>query len=150
MTALTTQLAALIYLFIFASAIRLRYTQPERERSFKVPGGNVGMWMIAGVGFITSLAVFFLGFVPPEQLDTETDGRNADVGFENLCEDVRNTLQKMDVEKRELMRQRFEMGLSLQEIADSKQLNLSATKMRFYRALDEFKAVYEREHLRIA
>jgi amino acid transporter len=69
MTALTTQLAALIYLFIFASAIRLRYTQPDRVRTFKVPGGNLGMWLISGFGFLTALLVFLLGFVPPEKLD---------------------------------------------------------------------------------
>lgn len=69
MTALTTQMAALIYLFIFASAIRLRYTQPNRVRTFRVPGGNVGMWIVSGFGFITALTVFFLGFVPPEKLE---------------------------------------------------------------------------------
>ncbi len=69
MTALTTQLAAIIYLFIFASAIRLRYTQPDRVRTFKVPGGNLGMWLISGFGFLTALSVFILGFVPPEKLD---------------------------------------------------------------------------------
>ncbi len=69
MTALTTQLAALIYVFIFASAIRLRYTQPDRVRTFKVPGGNIGMWLVAGAGFFIALLVFFLGFVPPEKLD---------------------------------------------------------------------------------
>lgn len=69
MTALTTQLAALIYLFIFASAIRLRYTQPSVVRSFKVPGGVVGMWIISGAGFLIALSVFILGFVPPEKLD---------------------------------------------------------------------------------
>ncbi len=72
MTALTTQLAALIYLFIFASAIRLRYTQPERVRSFRVPGGTPGIWIISGLGFLTALAVFLLGFVPPEKLDYAT------------------------------------------------------------------------------
>jgi glutamate:GABA antiporter len=69
MTALTTQMAAIIYLFIFASAIRLRYTQPDKVRSFRVPGGNIGMWLTAGFGFLIALLVFFLGFVPPEKLD---------------------------------------------------------------------------------
>jgi amino acid transporter len=69
MTALTTQMAALIYLFIFASAIRLRYTQPHKNRPFRIPGGKVGVWLFSGAGFITALSVFFLGFVPPEKLD---------------------------------------------------------------------------------
>ena len=85
-----------------------------------------------------------------EQHDTETETPTTHLGVEDLCEDVRNTLEKIDVEKRELMRQRFEMGLTLQEIADSSQLQLSATKMRLYRALDEFKTVYQREYQQTA
>ena len=85
-----------------------------------------------------------------EIVDNDEETRTTDAGVENLCEDVRNTLAKMDSEKRELMRQWFEMGLSLQEIADSKQLKLSATKMRLYRALDEFKVAYQRDRLQTA
>ncbi len=33
------------YLVMFAAAIRLRYSDAERKRVYKVPGGNAGMWV---------------------------------------------------------------------------------------------------------
>jgi hypothetical protein len=38
----------------YAAAIRLRYPQPDLKRSYRVPGGSVGKWCIAGVGFPVS------------------------------------------------------------------------------------------------
>jgi uncharacterized membrane protein len=35
-----------------------------------VPGGNFGLWMVAGFGILASLFALFIGFVPPKQLDT--------------------------------------------------------------------------------
>ncbi len=68
-TALTTQFAMVMYLLIFLSGIRLRYKYPHVERSYRVPGGNIGMWLIAGVGAVTSIFAFFICFVPPSKLD---------------------------------------------------------------------------------
>ena len=70
LTDLTAQLTTLMYLFMFAAAITLRYTQRDIERPYKVPGGNFGMWMVAGFGILASLFAFFIGFVPPAQLKT--------------------------------------------------------------------------------
>ncbi|AJK48702.1 APC family permease [Burkholderia plantarii] len=53
------------YLFMFAAAIHLRYKRPDVARSFKVPGGNLGMWICAGLGLAVSLLAGYLGFVPP-------------------------------------------------------------------------------------
>lgn len=70
LSALATQLYLVMYVLLFASAIYLRYKKPKMERPYKVFGGNAGMNLVAGVGGIVSLSVFFLGFVPPEQLNT--------------------------------------------------------------------------------
>jgi len=70
LTALTAQLQAIFYGLMFLSAIRLRYKDPARVRAFRIPGGNIGMWIVAGLGFCCCLAVFLLGFVPPANLDT--------------------------------------------------------------------------------
>jgi amino acid transporter len=35
------------YLFIFPTVIKLRYTHPDVERPYRVPGGNVGVWAAA-------------------------------------------------------------------------------------------------------
>lgn len=70
LTALTAQLTTLIYLLMFSAAIYLRYSQPNRPRPYKIPGGNVGMWIVAGLGIVASLLALFIGFVPPGQLET--------------------------------------------------------------------------------
>lgn len=68
LTALTSQLALIFYIFMFAAVIRLRYKSPEVSRSYKIPGGILGVWTVAGIGILTSLGVIFLGFLPPSDL----------------------------------------------------------------------------------
>lgn len=65
---ITSQLSIIVYLLIFAAVIYLRYSQPDRPRPFKIPGGKIGVWLIAGISWVTCLIVFSLGFIPPEQL----------------------------------------------------------------------------------
>jgi putative glutamate/gamma-aminobutyrate antiporter len=65
LTALTTQILVMMYIMIFAAAIRLRYTQPDAPRAYKIPGGNYGMWIVAGMGLIGSAFALVIGFVPP-------------------------------------------------------------------------------------
>ena len=38
----------LSYLLIFPTVIKLRYSHPDQERPYRVPGGNTGVW-IAGI-----------------------------------------------------------------------------------------------------
>lgn len=68
LTDLTAQLALLSYLFFFAAAIRLRYTQPQVKRRFRIPGGNVGVWGVGILGIATCLFAMGIGFVPPSQI----------------------------------------------------------------------------------
>lgn len=65
LSALTAQLAMMVYLLMFAAGIRLRYSHPQQERAYRVPGKNLGMWLAAGAGFLTSLFAIALGFIPP-------------------------------------------------------------------------------------
>jgi amino acid transporter len=65
LSVMASQLSLLMYTILFAAAIRLRYTQPNTPRSFKIPGKNWGMWLVAGSGILISLAVVILGFFPP-------------------------------------------------------------------------------------
>ena len=55
---LTVTLYLIMYLLMFGAAIYLRYSQPNRKRTFKVPGGIVGMWIIGGAGLLGSLLAF--------------------------------------------------------------------------------------------
>jgi len=65
---LTVTLYLIMYLLMFAAAIHLRYSQRDRPRPFRVPGGMAGMWIIGGGGFLGSLLAFVLSFVPPSQI----------------------------------------------------------------------------------
>jgi amino acid transporter len=68
LVALTSILTLIMCILVFASVIRLRYTQPDVPRAYKIPGGNIGVWIIGGIGILTCAFAFFLGFMPPEQL----------------------------------------------------------------------------------
>ncbi|MCC3283493.1 MULTISPECIES: putative glutamine/gamma-aminobutyrate antiporter GadC [Arthrobacter] len=65
---LTVILYLVMYLLMFAAAIYLRYSQPNRPRPYRVPGGDIGMWLIGGVGFLGSLMAFVFSFIPPDQI----------------------------------------------------------------------------------
>lgn len=65
LSAMTSQLAVLFYLFLFAAAIYLRYQNADTERAFRIPGGKPGMWIVAGLGIVSCLITFLLGFLPP-------------------------------------------------------------------------------------
>lgn len=68
---LTVLLYLIMYLLMFASAIVLRYKLPKQERPFAIGRkSNMGMWIIAGLGFAGSLLAFILSFIPPSQINT--------------------------------------------------------------------------------
>ena len=64
MSALTAQLYMVMYLLMFAAAIKLRYSKPDISRPYKVPGGKIGMWLVSGIAFLTSLFAIITGFIP--------------------------------------------------------------------------------------
>ena len=66
---LCSQLALLVYIFMFAAAIKLRYSQPHRSGSYKIPGGNSVLWLLSISGIICCLFAMAVGFIPPAQLD---------------------------------------------------------------------------------
>lgn len=72
LTALTAALYLIMYILLYAAAIRLRYSQPNVERTYRIPGGNFGMWFVAGVGLLAVLFAFVVGFFPPAQLKVGT------------------------------------------------------------------------------
>jgi glutamate:GABA antiporter len=67
-SAMTIALYLIAYMLMYAAAIRLRYTAPSLVRPFRIPGGFVGMWLTAGVGFLGVLFSFLVAFFPPAQL----------------------------------------------------------------------------------
>ncbi len=66
LSAMAAQLSLLMYAILFAAAISLRYSQAETKRAFRIPGGkNWGIWLAAGSGFLVSISIVILGFIPP-------------------------------------------------------------------------------------
>lgn len=72
---LLTQTITVLYMFyyilMFTAFLRLRYDQPNRPRSFKVPGGMVGAWIVTGIGLISSVFAIVLAIYPPAQVKSE-------------------------------------------------------------------------------
>ncbi len=68
LTALTACLYLFMYMLLFATAIKLRFSDPDVPRAFKVPGGNFGMVVIAGIGLLAVLFAYIILFFPPSNL----------------------------------------------------------------------------------
>lgn len=68
LSSITIVLYLIMYFMLFIAGIRLRYSQADVPRAYKVPGGNFGMWALAGIGIIAVVFAFMVGFIPPEQL----------------------------------------------------------------------------------
>ena len=64
MSALTVLLLCIVYLFVFASVIKLRYSQPDVPRAFRIPGGKAGVWIVGGVGFVATALSFVVSLFP--------------------------------------------------------------------------------------
>ncbi len=70
MTALAAQLYLMMYILMFIAAIRLRYIRPDVPRPYKIPGGKIGMWIVAGLGTFACVFAILFGFVPTQSIKT--------------------------------------------------------------------------------
>ena len=68
LTAMTATLYLVMYMMMYAAAIRLRYTHPELPRTYKIPCGNTGMWVISLIGLAGVIFACIVGFFPPTNL----------------------------------------------------------------------------------
>lgn len=68
LTVLVAQLYLIMYILLFAAAIRLRYSHPHIQRAYSVPGGNVGIWITSVIGILACLFALIIGFFPPSQV----------------------------------------------------------------------------------
>jgi len=68
--AMAAELYMIMYVLLFISAIRLRYLKPNVKRAYRVPGGNIGMWIFAILGISGSLFAAIISFFPPSQIQT--------------------------------------------------------------------------------
>ncbi|NGX33968.1 MAG: Glutamate/gamma-aminobutyrate antiporter [Candidatus Anoxychlamydiales bacterium] len=71
LTALTVILYLIMYVLLYLTGIILRYKEPKMNRPYKIPGGNFGMWLVAGIGLLAVLFGIIVGFFPPSLLPIE-------------------------------------------------------------------------------
>ncbi|MBS0646197.1 MAG: amino acid permease [Verrucomicrobia bacterium] len=65
LSALATQMYLIMYLFLLVSTLVLRYRKPLVNRAYQVPGGWIGIWFLAGLGFVSCLFAIIISFLPP-------------------------------------------------------------------------------------
>jgi len=70
LTVMVAQVYMIMYLLMFAAAIKLRYKKSDVPRAYKIPGGNLGMWIVSSIGIVSSLFAMIIGFFPPAQIPT--------------------------------------------------------------------------------
>lgn len=66
--ALASILYSTMYIIMFATGIKLRYSQPHTPRPYCVPGGNLGMWIWGLTGSVVSMFVIVIGLFPPDTI----------------------------------------------------------------------------------
>lgn len=66
-TALSTELYLLMYVMMFLAAIKLKRTHGHLASDFKIPGGRIGLNIVAVTGLIGCFVTLVVGFIPPEQ-----------------------------------------------------------------------------------
>ena len=66
---LASQLYLIMYILMFIAGIILRYKKPHVPRAYKIPFGNVGMWILSGIGIMGAFFALVMGFFPPDQVE---------------------------------------------------------------------------------
>lgn len=69
LTALSTQLYILMYVIMFSSGIWLRYKYAKQKRTFAIPGGKLGMWLVGLLGLSGCIITLVVGFIPPSNIN---------------------------------------------------------------------------------
>lgn len=69
LSVLSAQTYLVMYILMFIAAIRLRYIQKDVVRTYKVPFERKGMWLVGGLGILSSVGALAIGFVPPTQIE---------------------------------------------------------------------------------
>ncbi len=68
LSAMTATLYLVMYMLMYAAALKLRYTHPELPRAYKIPGGDVAMWVVTIIGILGVGFACVVGFFPPSNL----------------------------------------------------------------------------------
>jgi glutamate:GABA antiporter len=69
LTVLSAQSYLIMYIMMFISAIRLRYSKPNVPRVYKIPFPHKGIWLVSSMGIAASVFTITVGFIPPAHLE---------------------------------------------------------------------------------
>ncbi|PCI38984.1 MAG: amino acid permease [Thiotrichales bacterium] len=70
LTVLTAQLYMLMYVFMFAAGIYLKYkNKVTASKDFRIPFGKIGMYTVATIGLIGVIFTFVIGLIPPDNIE---------------------------------------------------------------------------------
>ena len=72
LTALSTELYMMMYVLMFGAAIMLRYKYVTEHIAFKIPGGKLGIWIVALLGLCGCLLTIVVSFIPPDYIILES------------------------------------------------------------------------------
>lgn len=65
LSAMTVELLCIVYVLVFVSLVKLRYSKPDVPRPFRIPGGLPGVWAVGCLGVAGVLFAFLVGLMPP-------------------------------------------------------------------------------------
>lgn len=69
LTALAAQLYMMMYMMMFAAAIKLRFKYPHHPRPFRIPGGAIGFLLVSFMGMMGTAATLLVSFIPPSDIN---------------------------------------------------------------------------------
>lgn len=75
LTALSTQVYMLMYLLMFASALRLRFKHHFKTGTFTIPGKKIGTTVVCLFGLMGCLTTILVGFIPPSNINVGSNLR---------------------------------------------------------------------------
>ena len=66
---LSAQMALMGYIIMFAAAIKLRHSRPpDHPKGYIIPGGNIVLYLVSGIGIFCCITAMIVGFIPPSQI----------------------------------------------------------------------------------
>ncbi len=72
LTALNIQVYMIMYVLMFLAVVRLRYKFPDQPRSFNIPGGKIGSWLVCLLGLLGCAITLIVGFFTPAGINVGT------------------------------------------------------------------------------
>jgi len=69
LTALSTELYMIMYVLMFAASLWLHHKYIDRPKAFKIPGGNLGIWLVVALGLIGCITTIIVSFFPPDNVN---------------------------------------------------------------------------------